>query len=130
MTKTTETNANSPATAAAKPAATQSDKPTEGSKPSAAAAVQPGSATGRPPTSSSSQAATTGHASPFPKSWDEIRVGSVVLAPANEGETYGWWEAVVTAITNDLLTLRWRDYPRDPIKARRRHEVALLFAGQ
>jgi hypothetical protein len=37
---------------------------------------------------------------------------------------------VVTAITNDLLTLRWLDYPREPIKARRRHEVALPFANQ
>jgi hypothetical protein len=37
---------------------------------------------------------------------------------------------IVAIITNDLLTLRWLDYPREPIKARRRHEVALPFANQ
>jgi hypothetical protein len=121
-----ETNTKSPTAAAAKPSAAPEKTSETGKAPIAAAAGQPGasrdqSATGAPSAS---------YSSAFAKSWDEIRVGSLVLAPANEGAGYGWWEAVITGITNDLLTLRWLDYPREPIKARRRHEVALPFASK
>jgi len=54
----------------------------------------------------------------------EPREGSVVLAPAAPGE--GWWEAVIVKVKGDLLTLRWRDYPDDPVFARRRHQIALF----
>jgi len=47
-----------------------------------------------------------------PDSWDEIRVGSLVIA--HESPEDGWWEAIVVAIENDQLLLRWRDYPRQP----------------
>ena len=47
---------------------------------------------------------------PLPKSWSEVRVGSLVIA--HEGPVDGWWEAVVTEVHADILTLRWRDYPR------------------
>jgi hypothetical protein len=64
---------------------------------------------------------------PLPKSWSEIRVGSLVIA--HEGPVDGWWEAVVTEVHADVLTLRWRDYPRMAAITRNRKEVALLFSG-
>ena len=64
---------------------------------------------------------------PLPKSWSEIRVGSLVIA--HEGPVDGWWEAVVTEVHADVLTLRWRDYPRLAAITRNRKEVALLFSG-
>lgn len=58
-----------------------------------------------------------------------IVVGSLVLV----GEVYplcGWYEAiVVTAPSDDLFTLRWRDWPDDPLVARRRDDLALLPPG-
>ena len=121
-----ETNTKSPTVPATKPAAAPAQKLAENGKaPVAAAAGQPGASTDQ----SATGARSPSYSSAFAKSWNEIRVGSLVLAPANQGEGYGWWEAVVTAITNDLLPLRWLDYPREPIKARRRHEVALPFAS-
>jgi hypothetical protein len=62
---------------------------------------------------------------PLPKSWSDIRVGSLVIA--HEGPTDGWWEAMVTEVRDDVLTLRWRDYPRMAAITRNRKEVALLF---
>ena len=58
-----------------------------------------------------------------------ITVGSLVLV----GEAHplcGWYEAtVVTAPGDDLFTLRWRDWPDDPLVARRREDLALLPPG-
>ena len=65
---------------------------------------------------------------PLPKTWDDIKVGSEVIA--FESAEDGWWEAIVTEITGEMLTLRWRDYPRQPLVARRRHQVALRFPGK
>ena len=62
---------------------------------------------------------------PLPKSWSEIQVGSVVLVQEDDG----WWAAVVTEVRDDVLTLRWRDYPRLPALVRNRQAVALLFSG-
>ena len=31
---------------------------------------------------------------------------------AHENMIEGWWEAIVIATDNDMLTLRWRDYPK------------------
>ena len=64
----------------------------------------------------------------LPKTWDDIKVGSEVIA--FESAEDGWWEAIVTEITGEMLTLRWRDYPRQPLVARRRHQVALRFPGK
>ncbi len=47
-----------------------------------------------------------------PASWDDIRIGSLVIA--QESRIDGWWEALVVAVDKDQLVLRWRDYPRDP----------------
>lgn len=56
--------------------------------------------------------------------WDEIDVGKLVLAQATP--TDGWWEAVVTKCVDDRVTLRWRDYPKDPPIIRERSDLALL----
>jgi hypothetical protein len=121
-----ETNTKSPTAAAAKPSAALEKTSETGKAPVAAAAGQPGASTDQ----SATGAPSASYPPAFAKSWDEIRVGSLVLAPANEGVAYGWWEAVVMAVTNDLLTLRCIDYPREPITPRRRHEVALPFASK
>jgi hypothetical protein len=59
-----------------------------------------------------------------PASWEAIRVGDLVIA--HESPEDGWWEAIVVAVENDQLLLRWRDYPRQPCVRRGRFEVALL----
>jgi hypothetical protein len=86
------------------------------------------------PTSSISEAAakTAGtepavirnEAASRPESWEAIRVGDLVIA--HESREDGWWEAIVVAVENDQLLLRWRDYPRQPCVRRGRFEVALL----
>ena len=63
-------------------------------------------------------------ASSRPESWEAIRVGDLVIA--HESPEDGWWEAIVVAVENDQLLLRWRDYPRQPCVRRSRFEVALL----
>lgn len=61
-----------------------------------------------------------------PQDWDEIGVGSLVLAlePPDEG----WWESIVIGISGEALTLKWRDFPGERVFVRRRSEVALLPA--
>ena len=61
-----------------------------------------------------------------PQSWDEIVIGSVVLATA--GVEDGWWESIVIGVNGEALTLKWRDFPREPVFVRRRTELALLPA--
>jgi hypothetical protein len=63
-----------------------------------------------------------------PKSWDEIEIGSLVLATT--GIEDGWWEAIIESIDGDILTCRWRDYPTEPNVMRRRNELALLAPDQ
>jgi hypothetical protein len=60
----------------------------------------------------------------LPGSWDEIDVGHLVLA--TEAPEEGYWEAIVLARDNDMLTLKWVGYPRDPQLVRHRAAVALL----
>ena len=57
-------------------------------------------------------------------SWEAIGLGSIVLAPADPDD--GWWEAIVVKVAGDRLTLRWRDYPDEPLIVRQRHRLALL----
>ncbi len=47
----------------------------------------------------------------LPKNWDEIAPGHVVIA--QDEPTEGWYETIVVARDGDMLTLRWRDYPRE-----------------
>jgi hypothetical protein len=45
---------------------------------------------------------------------------------ACEGDGQGWFESVVIGTDDDLLKLRWRDWPKYGPFARRRSQVALL----
>jgi len=63
--------------------------------------------------------------SKLPASVDDLEAGHVVLAC--EGPALGWYEAIVIKVDDDdLVTLKWRDFPRHPVFARRRWQLALL----
>ena len=91
-----------------------------GSKPSPSGVA--GSSKATAPASAAGSNATAP-----PKSWEEIRVGNLVIAQDSLVE--GWWEATVTEVYGDSLTLRWRDYPGFAAFHRQRQQVALLFPG-
>ncbi|MBZ9925027.1 hypothetical protein [Mesorhizobium sp. BR1-1-4] len=59
-----------------------------------------------------------------PTDWDKIEVGSLVLA--TEGAFQGWYEATVTKISPEDLTLRWRDWLEMPAFTRKPNHIALL----
>jgi len=61
----------------------------------------------------------------LPRTWDDIATGHVVIAQDDYADE-GWWEAVVLDRTNDVLTLRWRDYPKYKPFTRHVSAVALL----
>lgn len=63
-------------------------------------------------------------ASGLPKTWDEIAPGHLVVA--QETLEYGWWEAIVLDRKGEMLTLRFRDYPKLPKFVRHRSAVALI----
>jgi hypothetical protein len=60
----------------------------------------------------------------LPRDWDSIQVGHLVIAHENMIE--GWWEAIVIATDNEMLTLKWRDYPKQENVVRHASAVALL----
>ncbi len=60
----------------------------------------------------------------LPRTWDEIAPGHLVIA--QENLEYGWWEAVVIGRDGDMLTLRFRDYPKLPKFFRHRNAIALM----
>ena len=62
-----------------------------------------------------------------PKDWSDIQIGSLVLA--SEGDNEGWWECAVTGIKEGEYSLRWIHYPAEPPFARRREQLALLWAS-
>jgi hypothetical protein len=68
--------------------------------------------------------ASTPVARGLPHTWDEIGPGHLVIA--QESLDYGWWEAIVLDRKGDMLTLRFRDYPRLPKFFRHRTAVALM----
>jgi hypothetical protein len=68
--------------------------------------------------------ASTPVARGLPRSWDEIGPGHLVIA--QESLDYGWWEAIVLDRKDDMLTLRFRDYPRLPKFFRHCTAVALM----
>ena len=59
----------------------------------------------------------------LPTNWAQIEPGHLVIA--QECLEYGWWEALVIERREDMLTLRYRDYPRLPKFFRHRSAVAL-----
>jgi hypothetical protein len=68
--------------------------------------------------------ASTPIARGLPGNWDEIAPGHLVIA--QESLANGWWEAIVLDRKADMLTLRFRDYPRLPRFFRHRTAVALI----
>ena len=68
--------------------------------------------------------ASTPVARGLPPPWDEIGPGHLVIA--QESLDYGWWEAIVLDRKGDMLTLRYRDYPRLPKFFRHCTAVALM----
>ena len=68
--------------------------------------------------------ASTPIARGLPQNWDEIAPGHLVIA--QESLEYGWWEAIVLDRKDDMLTLRFRDYPRLPKFFRHRSAIALM----
>jgi hypothetical protein len=63
----------------------------------------------------------------LPRSWDAIEAGHMVLM--HESPEDGWWEALVLNRENEILTLRFRDYPRLPTRVRHISTVALVNPG-
>ena len=82
-----------------------------------------------PPNGSSGASGSTpgGSAPHLPRNWREIGVGDLVVA--NEGREEGWYEAIVVEANGDMLTLRWRDYPRERRIVRHRLRLGLLYPG-
>ena len=66
-------------------------------------------------------------ASGLPKSWETVAVGHMVLAFAGAGE--GWWESVVVKRDEEILTLRYRDWPKEKLFQRHVTTVALINPG-
>jgi hypothetical protein len=63
-------------------------------------------------------------ASGLPQNWESIAAGNMVLADEGPGE--GWWEAIVISRDNEILTLRYRDYPKAPKFERHISTIALI----
>jgi hypothetical protein len=63
----------------------------------------------------------------LPQSWESVGVGHVVLI--HESPADGWWEATVENRDAEILTLRFRDYPRQPKFQRHISQVALINPG-
>jgi hypothetical protein len=61
----------------------------------------------------------------YPANWDQIEVGSCVVAPADNPTQDGFWKSVVTSIEGDMLSLTLLDFPDEKGK-RHRSTVALL----
>ena len=79
---------------------------------------------GQPVPKDVEQASAEQPAPGLPTTWDDIAVGHLVIA--QEGATDGWWEAIVLARDGDMLTLKWRDYPKQANVTRHAGAVALL----
>ena len=60
----------------------------------------------------------------LPATWDDIDVGHLVIA--RDDLAAGWWEAIVIAKDGDMLTVKWRDYPKQAPAVLHRAALALL----
>jgi hypothetical protein len=63
----------------------------------------------------------------LPRNWESIAVGHMVLV--HESPADGWWEATVLKREDEILTLRFRDYPKQPTFIRHINTVALVNPG-
>jgi hypothetical protein len=79
------------------------DKLIEFAKAGGSTAASRGSASGNQPLPPSAG---------FPKDWDSIAPGHQVIVQCSLPD--GWWESIVLKRDGDMLTVRWRDYPKDP----------------
>ena len=94
----------------------------------AAAADGNGHPTSPPNGSSGVSGSTPGGSAPhLPQNWQAIGIGDLVVA--NENREDGWYEAIVVEANGDMLTLRWRDYPRVRRIVRHRLQLGLLYPG-
>jgi hypothetical protein len=76
--------------------------------------------------SSGASASTPGGSAPhLPQTWQSIGVGDLVVA--NDSREDGWYEAIVVEQNGEMLTLRWRDYPRERRIVRHRLRLGLLY---
>jgi hypothetical protein len=66
-------------------------------------------------------------ASGLPKNWDSLAPGHLVLI--QESLADGWWECIVTGREDEILTLRFRDYPKVPSFQCHIRAVALTHPG-
>jgi hypothetical protein len=60
----------------------------------------------------------------LPATWDDIDVGHLVIA--RDDLASGWWEAIVIAKDGDMLTVKFRDYPKQAPVVLHRATLALL----
>lgn len=81
-----------------------------------------------PPSGTGGQAGGKPSGAPpnLPRTWSEIGIGDLVVAFEDADE--GWYEAIVAEANGDMLTLRWRDYPRQRHVVRHRNRLGLLYA--
>ena len=63
----------------------------------------------------------------LPKSWKDIGPNHLVLV--QETLRDGWWECIVVERKDDMLTVRWRDYPNWKPFVVHADAVALLNAS-
>jgi hypothetical protein len=63
----------------------------------------------------------------FPRDWRSVGLGDLLLA--QEGPEDGWYAVIVVGASGDMLTLRWRDYPKVRTFDRHRNRLALVYAG-
>jgi hypothetical protein len=77
--------------------------------------------------SSSAVACVSPMTSGLPRSWEAVGVGHMVLI--HESPEEGWWEAVIVQREDEVLTLRFRDYPKVPTFVRHISTVALVNPG-
>jgi hypothetical protein len=77
---------------------------------------------------SGASGSTPGGSAPhLPHDWQSIGIGDLVVA--QQGVEDGWYEAIVVEANGDMLTTRWRDYPRERRIVRHRTRLGLLYPG-
>ena len=63
----------------------------------------------------------------LPRDWRSIGPGDLALA--QEGPEDGWYAVIAVEANGDMMTLRWRDYPKVRSFVRHRNCLALLYPG-
>jgi hypothetical protein len=65
----------------------------------------------------------------LPRSWDELDVGHLVIAPEDDRKQDGWWQAIIVGKSGDMFTLRWQRWPRQKKILRHRFNLGLIYPG-